>query len=119
MAPSQGDSYSALAIYLGRGGPVDFVGADHAAAAAGQFIADATVLIGVVAHLQNHAGLQYKHWNPRRGRSSSAHRILGNVAGVGDLRNLLGRRLLAGGNADAAHGQLRIPVISLAGARAL
>src|SRR5580658_5086092 len=49
MTWTQHDAHAALAIHLSRRGPVDFVGADHAAAAAGEFVADAAVLIGVIA----------------------------------------------------------------------
>src|SRR5580658_9460740 len=55
VTTAQRHAHAALRVYLRGCVPVDFVGADHAAAATGQFVADAIVLIGVIAYLEHHA----------------------------------------------------------------
>src|ERR1700691_299078 len=119
MSRTQHDSHTALAVQLGGCVPVDFVGADYAGAAAGQFIADAAILIGVVADRQNHASFQHKDGHAWGGGcGSAADRIFRDIAGVGDLRNLFQPRF-ARGDSYGAHRQLRIRIIRLPGAGAL
>src|ERR1035441_4959828 len=101
MSTTQHHPHAALAIHAGGRGPIYFIGADDAAAATGEFVADTAVLIGVIAHLQKHTRLQHKHWHSRRSPVEAC--ILDNVAGVDDLRNLLSRRRFAGYRSDLAH----------------
>ena len=64
MPAAQRNAHSALIVELRGGAPVDFIGADYAVAAASQFVANASVLIGVVADRQYHASLQQKTGTP-------------------------------------------------------
>src|ERR1700691_2477818 len=114
---AQRHPHAALAIYLGGRGPVDFIGADHAAAAAGEFVADATFLIGIVAYRQDHARLEDEY---RNSRCRPAGRWgLGDVAGIGNLRHFIGGRPFTGRDANSAYGQLRNTVVTLPCAGAL
>src|SRR5271157_6093016 len=65
VAGAQRHSHAALLIDLRGRGPVDFIGGDHAIASAGQFVADASVLVGVIAYRQNCSGFQHEHRNSR------------------------------------------------------
>src|ERR1700722_16817563 len=122
MPAAQSHSYSALAVHFCGCAPVDFVGADDAVSAAGQFVADSAVLIGVIADRQNHARLQNEYRNSRSGCAASADCIFGDIAGVGDLRSVdhrLFARLFARRNAHSSDRQLRNRVVSNSSAGAL
>src|SRR5208337_3141123 len=118
VSSAQRYSHAALAIDASGRGPVHFIGADHAVSATGEFIADAAILIGVVADLQYHTRLQDKDRDAWP-RAAAARCTLGDVAGVGELRNLLSHWLFAGCDAYVAHCQLRNRGVPLSGAGAL
>src|ERR1700719_2085244 len=62
---AQGDAHATLSIEASRRAPVNLVGADYASPAAGQSVANATVLIGVVTHRQHGPGFQDKYGHAR------------------------------------------------------
>src|SRR6202453_719940 len=117
VSAAQRHPHAALAIYLGGRGPVDFIRADHAAAAAGELVADATFLIGVVAHLQDHARLEDEYRNSRCRPARPC--ALGDVAGIGNLRHVIGGRLLTGRDTYSAYGELRATFVTPTGKRPL
>ncbi len=100
MPAGQRHTHAMLQIHLTCCSPVDFIGADHTAAAAGQFITDSPVLIRVITDGQNHAGLEDEYrasayrLSGRRAATSKAYsRCACGVSGITDSRNFLSHRL--------------------------
>src|ERR1035438_6651527 len=109
VSAAQHHPHAALLVHLSGRCPVDFIGADHTAASAGQFVADAALLVGVIAHRQNRSRFQHKDGHSRRcaGEARVGCRHVGrSVAGVRDQWHFL-HHWLTGCRSNVAHRQPR------------